>query len=125
MTKRASTWTCQRVTAGMRCGVVNGSRTRKCGSCGKPRPARKRPAHMAALDHLYEAYADLNGGEHCGICGATQKTGGPRLHRDHDHRSGTPRGLLCFRCNAALRPYMTLEWVEAAAAYLRRTEPTT
>jgi hypothetical protein len=63
---------------------------------------------------------ELNGSETCGICGDVGKT--RKLHRDHDHRTGKPRGLLCFRDNAALRPYMTLEWIEAAAAYLRRTE---
>lgn len=77
---------------------------------------------MAALDLSYEEYVRINGGAHCGICGAAQKVGGKRLHRDHDHRRGVARGLLCFRCNAALRPYMTLEWLRAAVAYVERTE---
>jgi hypothetical protein len=114
-------WTCQRVKDGIKCGSGNPSRNRKCKTCGKPRPARKRPAHMTALDVTYERYVELNGGEDCGICGATQKEGGRRLHRDHCHRTATPRGILCFRCNAALRPYMTLEWLRAAVAYLERT----
>jgi hypothetical protein len=69
----------------------------------------------------YEEFIALNGGEHCGICGRRRKEGGRRLHRDHDHRSRKPRGLLCFRDNAALRYYMTVEWLRAAADYLERT----
>lgn len=75
---------------------------------------------MAALELSYDEYVKLNGGEHCGICGSRQKKDGPRLHRDHDHRLGKPRGLLCFPCNSALRPYMTAEWVRRALEYLER-----
>ena len=80
---------------------------------------------MRALEQPYEVFLALNGEELCGICGA--EPGTRRLHRDHDHRSGEPRGLLCFRRNAALRPYMTVEWLERALAYssrsvLQRTE---
>ena len=60
-------------------------------------------------------------GERCGICGK-----GPsatrRLDRDHDHKTGQPRGLLDHRCNRALPSWATPEWLEAAAAYLRRAE---
>lgn len=115
-------WTCQRVDGGQKCGHLNPRRKRKCERCGKAKPARKRPAHMVALDAPYEAFVAVNGGEACGICGAVQKPGGRRLHRDHDHRTGKARGLLCFRDNAALRPYMTAEWLRAALAYLERTE---
>jgi hypothetical protein len=75
---------------------------------------------MAALALSYEDYVALNGGEACGICGAVRKPGGNRLHRDHDHRTGRARGILCFPCNSALRPYMTLEWLRAAVAYVER-----
>src|SRR5207253_2386160 len=86
-------WTCQRRSAGEKCGHLNGGRKRRCEACGKPRPARRRPAHMAALDVPYEEYVRLNGGEHCGICGAAPKPG-RRLDRDHEHKGvGTPRGL--------------------------------
>ena len=78
---------------------------------------------MVALSLDYEGFVKLNGGvEACGICGARRKKGGKRLHRDHDHRTGLPRGLLCFRDNTALRPYMTLPWLRAAVKYLERAE---
>lgn len=120
---RVRAWTCQRVRAGKKCGHRNPSIKRKCQSCDKLRPARKKPAHMVALNATYEDYIALNGGEHCGICGAKRKPGGKRLHRDHDHRTGKARGLLCFPCNSALRPYMDWKWVCAAADYLARTKP--
>ena len=115
-------WTCQRTTAGERCGHQNPARKRLCETCGKPKPTRKRPAHMAALDLPYEHYIKVNGGNHCGICRAKPKPS-RRLDRDHEHKAGgKPRGLLCFRCNAALRDYMTLDWMRAAVAYLECTE---
>jgi hypothetical protein len=35
-----------------------------------------------------------------GVCAICQTA--PAAHVDHDHESGSVRGLLCFRCNAAL-----------------------
>lgn len=114
-----STWTCRRQTEGVICGQVNQGKFRKCITCQKPRPARKRPAHMAALDLPYEHFVQINGGEFCGICGAERKPE-KRLDRDHDHRTGLPRGLLCWSCNRQLRTWSTVEWLLAAAAYLQR-----
>jgi hypothetical protein len=37
---------------------------------------------------------------------------------DHDHKTGLFRGLLCFRCNAALRDYMDIAFLEKALAYV-------
>jgi hypothetical protein len=76
---------------------------------------------MAALDTPYEVYIELNGGEHCAICGA-KPSNGRRLDRDHDHTTGKPRGLLCHRHNRGLRffgddPQLLI----AAVAYLGRT----
>lgn len=113
-------WTCRRVTNHVPCQHHNPPRTRKCQACGKPRPARKRSAHFDALKLDYAEYIELNGGEHCGICG-TGPTVNRRLDRDHDHRSGIPRGLLCHFCNRLLAPRITVEWLERAIAYLRRT----
>lgn len=90
---------------------------------------RRLPAHMKALDLPYEHYVEINGGsEDCGICGKP-RTPERRNHRDHDHQGdGTPRGILCPRCNRALVVRFgfrfTPEWLRAAADYLERTWPT-
>jgi hypothetical protein len=112
-------WTCTRVTGGVKCGAQNPRRAKKCAACLKTRPAKRKAAHLVALDLPYAHYLALNGGiERCGICGA--EPGAQRLHRDHDHRTGEPRGLLCFRCNAALRPYMDADWLLDAVVYVQR-----
>lgn len=74
---------------------------------------------MAALDIDYQEYVAINGGERCGICG-TGPSDDRRLDRDHDHKTGLPRGLLCWACNRQLRTWATVEWLLAAAAYLKR-----
>lgn len=77
---------------------------------------------MAVLKGLtYEDCIEINGGEHCGICGARPKT--RRLDRDHEHKgNGALRGLLCIRCNLALPNRITIEWLKLAIAYLKRFE---
>jgi hypothetical protein len=77
---------------------------------------------MAVLRGLtYEDCIEINGGEHCGICGAVPKT--RRLDRDHEHKgNGALRGLLCIRCNLALPNRITIEWLKLAIAYLERFE---
>jgi hypothetical protein len=113
-------WTCQRQTGGVTCKHVNPNRKQNCEACGKRKPPRKRPAHLVALeDHDYESFIERTGGEFCSICGR-KPNGVRKLHRDHDHRTGEPRGLLCFPCNSALRVYMTAEWLRQAADYLDR-----
>jgi len=57
----------------------------------------------------------------CEICGRPPKPGGRALHRDHDHRTGRKRGLLCFTCNRfILGKYATAEKLRSAADYLER-----
>jgi hypothetical protein len=113
---RVRYWTCRRQAAGLKCLAKNDRRSRKCHRCGKPKPVRKRPAHMAALELTYEQYVELNGGEHCAIC--KRGRGSRRLDRDHDHKTGRPRGLLCTRCNRALPTWITPDWLRLAAGYL-------
>lgn len=114
-------WTCQRKFGSAQCKHVNDNRKRKCGLCGKARPARRRPKHLAALEVPYEEYVRLTGGEFCKLCGATPKPG-RRLDRDHDHRTGQPRGLLCHLCNRLLPDRVTPDWLRRAADYIEHRE---
>jgi hypothetical protein len=75
---------------------------------------------MAALDIPYETYVAISGREECGICGAAPSAT-RRLDRDHDHKTGLPRGCLCHGCNRLLSGRVTPEWLRAAAAYLERS----
>jgi RNA polymerase subunit RPABC4/transcription elongation factor Spt4 len=111
-------WTCQRVSDGVRCGWKNPTKYQVCRSCGKRKPPRRRPAHLKALELPYEEYVALSGGvEACGICGAPPKS--KRLNRDHCHRTGEPRGVLCPICNKKLAD-LSAEWLGAALAYVER-----
>jgi hypothetical protein len=117
---RARTWICPRQIGGLRCGGINAPRSRKCHTCGKPRPPRRRPKHLVALETPYEEYIVLNGGDRCAICLRERTEKDRRFDRDHDHRTGRPRGLLCHKCNRALPSWITPEWLRAAADYLDR-----
>jgi Recombination endonuclease VII len=114
-------WICYRQQDGQRCLTRNPMVKQKCVLCGGLRPAARRPKHMVALETEYETYVALNGGEVCGVCGRRRTGKDRRLDRDHDHRTGQPRGLLCHKCNRLLASWVTPELLDAAAAYLRRT----
>ena len=49
----------------------------------------------------YDVLLQGQGGT-CAMCPATSLTSGKRLAVDHDHATGTVRGLLCDLCNRAL-----------------------
>lgn len=115
-----STWVCKRQSAGRVCLTVNDGRKQRCQECGGIKPKRARPKHLVALEQTYEQYVELNGGERCGICHRPPVT--RRLDRDHCHKTGRPRGLLCPRCNRALPHWITSSWLRAAADYLERHE---
>lgn len=116
---RARVWTCQRVIAGVKCATKNPRTKRLCVTCRGPRPAPRTPKHAAVLKTMtYEQWVVIFGAR-CGICGRLP-TARRRLDRDHDHRTGKPRGLLCARCNRALPSWVTPEWLRLAADYLER-----
>lgn len=73
---------------------------------------------MAALDLDYSVFlARNNGDERCAICDrapAARRC----LDRDHCHKTGQPRGLLCHRCNRTLASWLTPDWLRSAAVYL-------
>ncbi len=128
MPRRARGWSCTRQTQGKKCNTLNPAGTRKCRECGKPRPPKRKKAHMAALNHDYDFYREINGGDTCGICGRTAEEAQKRysvLARDHAHTTtglGEPRGLLCTDCNRHLGPWYTIDRVRAMLAYLERHE---
>jgi hypothetical protein len=66
----------------------------------------------------YDAMLAAQGGL-CAIC-RRPPTAGISLHVDHDHETGTRRGLLCFRCNNALGDLGdSIETLQTALGYLR------
>lgn len=114
------TWAC-------RCGHRNEPTHRKCRGCGKQKPKRRVPKHAQVLrDTTYPDAALLSvvmhGGDKdaCACCGRPKDE---RNHdRDHDHRTGAFRGLLCWKCNRELLRGHTLETLRACVAYLERVE---
>ena len=114
-------WRCRRVKAGVPCGTLNLRVKRLCTTCAAPRPKPRAPKHRAVLGEMpYEQWVERFG-EVCGICGKAPSAR-RRLDRDHCHKSGSPRGLLDFRCNRALAHWMTPAWLRAAADYLERAD---
>lgn len=105
------TWTCRK------CRIKWPRVKQKCSACGQARPKRQT-ASQKALKDSYELWEETFGGT-CNICGR-EPSERRRLDRDHDHRTGLPRGLLCARCNRALPSWVTVEWLVSAAEYLRR-----
>jgi hypothetical protein len=71
----------------------------------------------------YEAMYRAQGGV-CAICKAVPKPG-KKLHIDHDHKTDSLRGLLCFKCNAPLGAMGdSPEVLRAAADYIERHRKT-
>lgn len=116
-------WTCYRQKDGRKCLARNPRVKQKCEQCGGSRPAPRKAKHMVALEAPYEYYVELNGGDRCAICLRERQPSDRRLDRDHCHKTGQPRGLLCHRCNRALPHWMTAPWLRAAADYLDERTP--
>ncbi len=113
------TWLC-------RCGWREEYAKRKCTICQRARPKPRVPKHAETLrDDPYHVYQDtairVHGiaDETCNIC-RKPRSQERRLDRDHDHKTGKPRGLLCHRCNRVLVSWVTADWCREAAAYLDR-----
>ena len=98
------------------------SRRRKCPDCGAKRVPKRRPKHLAALNHDRAVFIVANDGyDGCWVCRELGvKLDGP-LYRDHEHKgNGRPRGLLCRYHNGCLGPRYTPELVAVLARYLNR-----
>ncbi len=116
----ASFWSCT-------CGERWPRTKQKC-VCGKRRPKRRVAKHARTLrDDSYDVYtrmaADAHGvtDESCCVCGR-ERHESMRHHRDHDHVSGLPRGIVCFQCNALMPRLLTLPRARLIVAYLERAE---
>lgn len=122
-TRKRKSWTCPV------CKRKNEARTssRTCAyGCGATKPAAKLNPLTKPVDpyHVYELLSvEIHGGEvgACGVCGRPPKES-RNNDRDHDHRTGKPRGLACPRCNKELLRHSTLEEARAVVAYLERVE---
>lgn len=57
----------------------------------------------------------------CAICAATQGRKDTSLYVDHDHATGTIRGLLCSKCNTAIGMLLDdISLLDKAKDYLQR-----
>lgn len=122
-------WTCRK------CGTRHERTTQVCRAaiadgeeCSGRRPKPRVPKHARTLqDDSYQSYlqvaSDIHGvtDESCCVCGK------PRHelmhhHRDHDHVSGQPRGVVCFQCNQLMPRLLTPERARLILSYLERCE---
>lgn len=121
-TSRTRYWLCQG------CGTRNERRKIKCANpdCNRRRPKKRVAKHARTLRDdsyaVYEAYSrEVHGGEpdSCRVCGRPRHE---RMnhHRDHDHVTGLPRGVVCYQCNALMPRLMTVERCRQVLAYLER-----
>ena len=100
----------------------------KCAVCIRKRPPARVPKHARTLrDDSYEVYKTVNetihgiSDESCGVC-RKPRSQERRHDRDHDHRTGNPRGLACHICNRVMVRELTLERAQAIVDYLARVE---
>jgi hypothetical protein len=82
--------------------------------------AKDRGSHLARTYGLSVADIDRMLAAQHGVCAICHTA--PAIHVDHDHRTGSVRGMLCFRCNAALGQFDDDPLVlRRAARYLERS----
>lgn len=114
-------WSCS-------CGERWPRSKQKC-TCGRARPKKRVPAHARSIQgdtyhRLYMPAAEQIHGvtdESCCVCGRPRHES-MHHHRDHDHVTGNPRGIVCFQCNALMPRLLTLARARLVVAYLERCE---
>jgi hypothetical protein len=109
--------------------IENRERYRESQRRAKQTPAarrRERNRHLRSKYGItieqYEAMLEAQGG----VCAICEREPNPNisLHVDHDHETGTIRGLTCFRCNQAMGSFgEDPVLLRAAADYLDRHDP--
>lgn len=82
-----------------------------------PKPTRAK--QLGVSDAEYARLLAAQGG-HCALCPNVQRT--RKLHVDHDHRTDSVRGLLCFRDNKIISTWVTAAWADSLYRYLVRHE---
>ena len=105
----------------------NPERTRETRRIRNQHPDRKRKQRDAYYRRTYgisadavDAMLDEQGGG-CAICGSRPDRPAS-LHLDHDHLTGTLRGILCIDCNHGIGKLRDdPELLARAVGYLRRT----
>lgn len=96
-----------------------------------------RRAHYQSNPDMYRSYrlgrygitaADYDSilaaqGGRCACCGAAANRSGKRLFVDHDHATGSVRGVICLNCNRGIGSLGdTIEGVRRALNYLERAQ---
>lgn len=131
----AKWWTCRKcgyrnLRAHLLCRgsvIVPGLGAKAYQVCTGRRPPKHVPKHAIALrDMGYQHFRDVNetihgAGDNCGVCGAEPKDS-RNLQREHDHTTGKPRGLACWRCNRLMPKQFGLTEARAIVAYLERVQ---
>jgi hypothetical protein len=74
-------------------------------------PKKRANSHLKhtygiTLDDYEKMLAKQEG--RCAICRTDRPGGSGKFHVDHDHKTGTVRGLLCMRCNHTLGAFELL-----------------
>lgn len=85
-------------------------------------PQRTLFKYNLTADQWWQLFGD----GHCPLCGKKYRPDVParRAVVDHEHMTGEVRGMLCAACNYEIGClFENVEWMEAAACYLRH--PTT
>jgi transposase-like protein len=97
-----------------------------CRICDGPRRDKDRLKRLYNTTPLFIEQLTEFQNFRCALCGSdkTYETGREnyKFHIDHDHVTGTVRGLLCGNCNTGLGSLGdSVETLEHAIAYLRNT----
>ena len=103
-------------------GTLQGFRP-DCRSCAADRGWIRRLAQYGLTPDSYHSLAEAQDFQ-CAICGdvpVATKVHPDGLVVDHDHKTGSVRGLLCGGCNASLGHFNdNAEALQAALRYLER-----